>query len=71
MMPFRLTPRHLLCSAGASGRHCRAHEIAGKNYNYLRPGIETTFYEARCVQVIDAFGNRIRFNEDLKPGRGE
>jgi uncharacterized glyoxalase superfamily protein PhnB len=28
-------------------------------------GIETTFYGAECVQVIDRFGNRIRFNEDL------
>jgi hypothetical protein len=26
------------------------------------------FYGAKCVQVIDPFGNRIRFNEDLKPG---
>ncbi len=41
-------------------------EITGKGYGYLRPGIETTFYGARAVQVIDPFGNRIRFNEDLK-----
>jgi Glyoxalase superfamily protein len=34
------------------------------------PGIETTFYDAKCVQVIDPFGNRIRFNEDLKSQRG-
>ena len=30
---------------------------------------ETTFYDAKCVKVIDPFGNRIRFNEDLKTGR--
>ena len=41
-------------------------EITGKGYKYLRPGIETTFYDAKCVQVIDPFGNRIRFNEDVK-----
>lgn len=41
-------------------------EISGKNYKYLRPGIETTFYQAKCVEVIDPFGNRIRFNEDMK-----
>ena len=41
-------------------------EITGKGYKYLRPGIETTFYDSRCVEVIDPFGNRIRFNEDLK-----
>jgi catechol 2,3-dioxygenase-like lactoylglutathione lyase family enzyme len=45
-------------------------EITGKGYKYLRPGIETTFNEAKCVQVIDPFGNRIRFNEDLKPAKG-
>jgi uncharacterized glyoxalase superfamily protein PhnB len=43
-------------------------EVTAKGYKYLRPGIETTFYGARCVEVIDPFGNRIRFNEDLKPG---
>lgn len=42
-------------------------EITNKNYKYLRPGIETTFYDAKCVEVIDPFGNRIRFNEGLKP----
>jgi catechol 2,3-dioxygenase-like lactoylglutathione lyase family enzyme len=42
-------------------------EITGKNYKYLRPGLETTFYDAKCVEVIDPFGNRIRFNENLKP----
>ena len=37
-------------------------EITGKGYKYLRPGMETTVYEAKCVEVIDPFGNRIRFN---------
>jgi uncharacterized glyoxalase superfamily protein PhnB len=41
-------------------------EITSRGYKYLRPGIETTFYNAKCVQVIDPFGNRIRFNEDVK-----
>jgi uncharacterized glyoxalase superfamily protein PhnB len=41
-------------------------EITSKGYKYLRPGIETTFYDAKCVQVIDPFGNRVRFNEKLK-----
>ena len=40
-------------------------EITSRNYSYLRPGIETTFYDSRCVEVIDPFGNRIRFNERL------
>src|SRR5690349_2260378 len=45
-------------------------EITSKGYGYMRPGIETTFYDARCVQVIDPFGNRIRFNESLKQDGG-
>jgi hypothetical protein len=40
-------------------------EITGKGYKYLRPGIETTFYDSKCVEVIDPFGNRISFNEDV------
>jgi uncharacterized glyoxalase superfamily protein PhnB len=44
-------------------------EVTSKGYKYLRPGIETTFYGARSVQVIDPFGNRIRFNEDLKAAK--
>jgi hypothetical protein len=43
-------------------------QITGKGYNHLRPGLETTLYGARCAQVIDPFGNRIRFNEDLRAG---
>ena len=43
-------------------------ELSSRNYKYLRPGLETTFYDARCVEVIDPFGNRIRFNERLNPG---
>ena len=41
-------------------------EITEREYKYLRPGIETTFYNSMCVEVIDPFGNRIRFNENLK-----
>jgi hypothetical protein len=41
-------------------------EITGNGYKYLRPGLETTFYDSECVEVIDPFGNRVRFNEDLK-----
>ena len=41
-------------------------QLSAKNYKYLRAGLETTFFDAKCVQVIDPFGNCIRFNEDLK-----
>lgn len=40
-------------------------EITSKGYKYLRPGIEKTFYGAKCVETIDPFGNRIRFNERI------
>ena len=46
-------------------------EIAAKNYGYLRPGVEGTFYDAMCMEVIDPFGNRIRFNEALRPSDSE
>jgi hypothetical protein len=46
-------------------------EITAKNYGYLRPGIERTFYNALCVEVTDPFGNRIRFNEQLLQTRPE
>jgi catechol 2,3-dioxygenase-like lactoylglutathione lyase family enzyme len=43
-------------------------QLLAQDYKQLRPGMETTCYDARCVEVIDPFGNRIRFNENLKPG---
>lgn len=46
-------------------------ELGTKKYKYLRPGIETTFYDTRAVEVIDPFGNRIRFNESLKSVEAE
>jgi len=40
-------------------------EITGKDYPYMRPGIETTFYGSRQVTVLDPFGNKILFNEKV------
>lgn len=68
---FHLTEHHGDCCPGASvffwmnGIDEFHRELASKNYPRLRPGIETTFYGARCVEVIDPFGNRIKFNERL------
>jgi uncharacterized glyoxalase superfamily protein PhnB len=42
-------------------------EITSKGYPFNRPGIERTFYDSKCVEVIDPFGNRIRFNERIAP----
>jgi uncharacterized glyoxalase superfamily protein PhnB len=41
-------------------------ELGSQEYKYLRPGLETTFYDAKCVEVIDPFGNKLLFNENLK-----
>ena len=41
-------------------------ELSAKNYKYLRPAIETTPFDTKCLEVIDPFGNRIRFNESHK-----
>ena len=38
-------------------------EISGRGYRYLRPGIEEMPWGMREMQVIDPFGNRIRFSE--------
>ncbi|QDT54245.1 Glyoxalase-like domain protein [Caulifigura coniformis] len=45
-------------------------QLMEKKYGYLRPGLETTFYDAKLVQVTDPFGNRIRFNERLSAPEG-
>ncbi len=43
-------------------------EISTKGYGYLRPGVERTFHNSKCMEVIDPFGNRIRFDESLGNG---
>jgi hypothetical protein len=37
-------------------------EITAKQYSFNRPGVERAFYDAKCMEVTDPFGNRIRFN---------
>jgi catechol 2,3-dioxygenase-like lactoylglutathione lyase family enzyme len=41
-------------------------ELTQKNYGYLRPGLDKTPWKTLCVNVIDPFGNTIRFNEPVK-----
>ncbi len=40
-------------------------EVSGRDYGFMRPGIEDAPWNARVMEVIDPFGNRIRFAEDL------
>jgi uncharacterized glyoxalase superfamily protein PhnB len=43
-------------------------ELAAKQYKYLRPGLEIAPWNAKCMETIDPFGNRLRFNEDIASG---
>lgn len=73
---LHLTEHHGDCCPGSAvfvwmtGLDEFHQEITAKGYMYLCPGVELTFYDSKCMEVIDPFGNRIRFNKDLKTGRG-
>ena len=58
----------VLVQVGAfpGGLEAYHREITAKGYRFMRPGIEVVQWNARVMEVIDPFGNRIRFNEDLK-----
>jgi uncharacterized glyoxalase superfamily protein PhnB len=70
---LHLTEHHGDCCPGSTvfvwmtGIEEFHRELTDKGYRFLRPEIETTFYDAKCIEVIDPFGNRIRFNEDVTP----
>lgn len=38
-------------------------ELAAKNYAYMRPGLEQTDYGHTTMEVLDPFGNRLRFSQ--------
>jgi catechol 2,3-dioxygenase-like lactoylglutathione lyase family enzyme len=40
-------------------------ELGDKRYGYNRPGLEMAPWKARCMEVVDPFGNRLRFSEDV------
>jgi hypothetical protein len=40
-------------------------QLLAKNYPYLRPGVDRCFEGAKIMEVIDPFGNRLRFWEDV------
>lgn len=42
-------------------------EITAKGYGFMRPGIEVAPWKAWVMEVIDPFGNRLRFNEPVEP----
>lgn len=41
-------------------------ELAAKNYKYYRPGVEDTPWQTLGMDLLDPFGNKLRFNEPMK-----
>lgn len=69
---FHLTEHH---GDGSPGAHVRVNmtglkafheELAAKDYKYMKPGMEETFYQMNEVAVIDPFGSKIIFSEPVK-----
>jgi len=69
---LHLTEHHGDCCPGSTvfvwltGIEELHRDLTAKQYRYMRPGLDRTDYGSLCVNVIDPFGNSIRFNEDLK-----
>lgn len=68
---LHLSEHHGDCSPGAGIRidveNIKAlhAKLLSKGYKYARPGLEKTPWNTEEVCVIDPFGNRIVFTEDL------
>lgn len=66
---LHLSEHHGDCCPGStvfvrmSGIDALHREINAKGYRHNRPGIEDAPWNARVMEVIDPFGNRIRFSE--------
>lgn len=67
---LHLTEHHGDCCPGATvfvritGLEQFQRELAAKDYPYMRPCLEEAPWNAKLMQVVDPFGNRLRFNED-------
>jgi catechol 2,3-dioxygenase-like lactoylglutathione lyase family enzyme len=48
-----------------TGLEAYHEELAAKKYKDLTPRIEPTPWNSKCINLIDPFGNKIRFNEYL------
>jgi hypothetical protein len=40
-------------------------ELTAKNYRFAKPGLEEAPWDAWLMEVVDPFGNRLRFSEPL------
>jgi uncharacterized glyoxalase superfamily protein PhnB len=45
------------------GLHALHQELREKSYGMLRPDIEDAPWNAWCMEVVDPFGNKLRFSE--------
>jgi hypothetical protein len=45
-------------------------EVTTKGYRFMRPGIDAQPWNARVIEVIDPFGNRLHFSERMS-GAGD
>ena len=50
-----------------TGLEAYHREISAKGYRFMRPGIELAPWRANVMEVIDPFGNRLRFSEPVAP----
>ena len=68
---LHLSEHHGDCCPGSTvfvrmtGLRAFHREITSKGYRYMKPGIERAPWKANCMEVVDPFGNRLRFNEYL------
>src|SRR5262245_53901346 len=68
-MVLHLTEHHGDCCPGSTvhvemrGLADYHREVTAKNYGFMRPGIELAPWNADIMEVIDPFGNRIRFSQ--------
>ncbi len=71
-LTIHLSEHHGDCTPGATvfvittGLRAFHREITAKKYGYLRPGIQRMPWNADVMEVLDPFGNRIRFNEYIR-----
>jgi uncharacterized glyoxalase superfamily protein PhnB len=71
-LSLHLSEHHGDCCPGGSvfvwttGLDAYYETIRRKDYKYLRPGVEETFYGARCLKLLDPFGNKILLNEKIE-----
>ena len=56
--------------AGLVGIDAYHRELSAKEYGFLRPGVEPRPWGHREMEVIDPFGNRIRFFEEIAAEEG-